>query len=114
MKTGRLIAIVAAVAALTGSAMAQVKPQSKRTPVINHREVNQQRRIARGVRSGTLTRGETRRLERQQIRIQRTKMRDKAMNGGALTGKEKTQIRKMQNRASRHIYRAKHNSNVRH
>ncbi len=117
MKKSALIAAIAALFAISGVAAAQVQSQSqqtKKTPVINHRQRTQQKRIAQGVKSGQLTRGETRRLERQQARIQRTKRRDKMMNGGKLTPKEKAHINRMQNRASKHIYRTKHNKRVRH
>jgi aminoglycoside phosphotransferase family enzyme len=117
MRRTTLIAAFAAIFAISGAAIAQPQAQpqqTKKTPVINHRQVKQQRRIAQGVRSGKLTKGETRRLERQQARIQRTKRRDKMMNGGKLTPKEKTHINKMQNRANKRIYRAKHNKKVRH
>ena len=117
MKKSVLIAALAGLFAITGAAMAQsqVQPQqTKRTPVINHRQRTQQKRIVRGVKNGQLTRGETRSLERQQARIQRTKRRDKMMNGGKLTPKEKAHINRMQNRANRHIYHAKHNKKVRH
>lgn len=117
MKKSALIAALAALFAITGAVMAQTQTQpqqTKKTPVINHRQRTQQKRIVRGVKSGQLTRGETRSLERQQARIQRTKRRDKMMNGGKLTPKEKAHINRMQNRANRHIYRAKHNKKVRH
>jgi hypothetical protein len=117
MKKSLLIGALAALFTVTGAAMAQTQAQPqqrKKTPVINHRQVKQQRRIVRGVKSGQLTKGETRSLERQQARIQRTKRRDKMMNGGKLTPKEKAHINRMQNRANRHIYRAKHNKKVRH
>lgn len=117
MRKSVLIAALAAVFAISGIAMAQAqthRKQTKRTPVLNHRQVVQQKRIIQGVRSGKLTRGEARRLERQQARIQRTKRRDKMMNGGKMTPKEKAHVMRMQNRASRHIYHAKHNKKVRH
>ncbi len=117
MKKSALIALLAATFAMTGIGMAQVQvkqQQTKRTPVINHRQKIQQKRIKQGVKSGKLTKGEARRLERQQARIQRTKRRDKMMNGGKLTPKEKAHVTRMQNRASKHIYRAKHNKRVRH
>lgn len=117
MRKSVLVAAIAALFAISGIGMAQVqthRKETKRTPVINHRQVKQQKRIIQGVRSGKLTRGEARRLERQQARIQRTKRRDKIMHGGKMTPKEKAHVARMQNRANRHIYRAKHNKKIRH
>ncbi len=71
------------------------------------RQVNQSARIHQGVRSGQLTGQKTRRLVRQQRRINRTKKR--MWSDGQLTGRERSKLNRMQNRSSRHIYRAKHN-----
>jgi hypothetical protein len=113
MKASRSIA--GAVLALAISGFGTAQAQTSQVPP-NHkvarRQVNQQARIHQGVKSGQLTKGETRRVERQQNRIQRTKRIDKAANGGKLTPKDKAHLNRMQNRASRHIYRAKHNSRV--
>lgn len=110
-----LVAVLAALFSVSAVSAAQMQSaQQKKTPVINHRQKAQQHRIVRGVRRGTLTKGETRKLERQQRRIARTKRRDKAMNGGKLTKREKKHLTRMQNRASRRIYRMKHNNKVRH
>jgi hypothetical protein len=71
------------------------------------RQGNQQERIGQGVTSGALTAGETRRLNREQARIQNTKTR--AWRDGALAKGERVHLTRMQNNASRHIARAKHN-----
>ncbi len=89
----------------------QTAQQPPRTEV-GHRQVKQQARIKQGVKSGALTRGEKRRLERHQARIQKRKQIDKAKHGGRLTPRNKAQLNRMQNRASRHIYREKHNARV--
>ena len=85
--------------ALTGLTFAQV----------NERRVNQQRRIAQGVRSGELTPRETARLERQESRINREVRRDRADNGGHLTPGERHRVNRQLDRESGRIYRAKHN-----
>ena len=74
-----------------------------------HRE-NQQDRIQQGVRSGELTRGETRRLENQQRSIARQEHRMRSRNGGYLTPRQRARLEERQARASRHIYAAKHNA----
>jgi hypothetical protein len=48
-------------------------------------------------------------IEGQQQRINHQVNQDRAANGGKLTGSEKQQINKEQNRASGKIYRDKHN-----
>ena len=53
---------------------------------INGRQHNQRARIAQGVRSGELTRGETRQLARQQYRIARTEHRMRRDGGGLSVG----------------------------
>ncbi|OPX37590.1 MAG: hypothetical protein DRN37_06940 [Thermoplasmata archaeon] len=74
---------------------------------VGHRQFRQQKRIGQGIRSGELTRGEVRGLERQQVRIQRTKRR--AWSDGKLQPWERARLEFMQDRASHRIYRYKHN-----
>ncbi|HTP88556.1 MAG TPA: hypothetical protein VMJ34_16495 [Bryobacteraceae bacterium] len=76
---------------------------------INHRRVNQQARIAQGVRSGSLTPRETAHLEHQEAHINREVRRDRAMNGGHLTPRERARVNGQLNRESNRIYRRKHN-----
>ena len=76
---------------------------------INARRINQQDRIAQGIRSGQLTAGETARLEHQESGINREVRRDRAANGGSLTLGERAQVNRQLNRESARIYRAKHN-----
>ena len=75
---------------------------------INRQEIEQERRIHQGVRSGQLTPGEFRRLENQQARIRATEAQMRA--DGRLTRGEKAQLAQMQDRANRNIYRYKHNN----
>jgi hypothetical protein len=96
------------IAALAFTSMAQAQD---RTPVINHRLHNQERRINQGVRSGELTRNETRHLRGDERRIgeqKRMAMADGRMNSG-----ERRHLRHEENRTSRAIYRDKHNDRVR-
>ena len=76
---------------------------------IDQRHVEQQQRIRRGVETGQLTPREARRDERQQMRIERTEARMRARHGGHLTWRERARLRHREDRASRHIYRTKHN-----
>lgn len=77
----------------------------------SNRDHRQTRRIRQGIRSGEITRPEVRRLKKEQRRIDSAYHRASA--DGHLNWRERQRLDKMQNRASRHIYRAKHN-HVRH
>ena len=74
---------------------------------INGRERHQQQRIYNGVRSGELTRRETYRLEREQVRINQQEARFRR-SGDGLSPSERLRLEREQNRASRDIYRQKH------
>lgn len=78
------------------------------TPSINNREHRQQRRIRQGVHSGSLTRREAARMERQQARTHRIEAR--AKSDGKVTARERARIQARENRTSRHIYRQKHDA----
>ena len=93
-------------AALVALAMTSVTAQTA-TPHVTKRQVKQQARIQQGAKSGELTRGETRRLERQQMKIQHDKK--VAKSDGVVTPAERAKLSKEQNRASKRIYRLKHN-----
>ncbi len=96
------------VAALAITSMAQAQT---RTPVINHREHRQERRINQGVRSGQLTRNEAQHLRNDERRINAEKRIAKA--DGHVSRAERAQIRHDENSTSRAIYRDKHNTRVR-
>ena len=76
-------------------------------PGAERRQQVQQRRIADGVASGELTPRETVRLERQQAGIERAQRRIEA--DGKVTPGERARLHARQDKASRDIYRAKHN-----
>lgn len=89
-----------------------VPPVSQQAPAqnrVNQREENQQQRIGNGVKSGQLTPGETSHLERGEQHIDNQVARDRSANGGHLTGQERRQVNREQNRESGRIYRDKHN-----
>jgi len=77
------------------------------TPRVTHRQQKQESRIEQGVKSGELTLGETRRLEKQQGKIQADKLM--AKSDGVVTPAERARLTREQNHASAHIYRLKHN-----
>ena len=98
--------ILIAALAITSMANAQ-----DRTPVINGRQHNQERRINNGARSGELTHNETRHLRNDERRIRSEKRFAKA--SGHVTPRQRTILRHQENRTSRAIYRDKHNNKVR-
>jgi hypothetical protein len=75
---------------------------------VGQRRQEQQDRIAQGVRSGSLKAGQTARLENHEQGINQKIAADRQADGGKLTGQQKQQINKAQNKASRQIYKAKH------
>ena len=79
-------------------------------PGIQQREINQQNRIEKGVESGQLTPKEAGKLEAQQTKIKQREERMAARNGGSLTAKDKAKLTKQQDRASKNIYKKKHNA----
>ena len=99
----RLVAILVLVVAVAAGLLAQTK-----TPRIDEREKNQQERIKEGVKSGELTPTETRRLEAQEGKIKADEM--SAKSDGKVTPAERRHIKREENRASRNIYRKKHNA----
>ena len=78
------------------------------TPRIDAREHRQAARIRQGVSAGELTRGETRRLAAEQRHIRADEA--VAKSDGHVTPAERRHLTREQNRASRHIARAKHNA----
>jgi len=83
-----------------------VNPKSE----VGQRQRNQQERIAQGVKSGRLTPRETAHLEGREAAIHKEVHNDRAANGGKLTGAEKAQVNRQENRTSRAIYRQKHDA----
>ena len=74
---------------------------------ISHRQKKQSQRITHGIRSGEVTDREFVRLNREQRRIGKHKRR--ARGDGYISNKERRHLHRMKDRASAHIYRAKHN-----
>ena len=76
------------------------------TPYIDRREHREQQRIRQGIRSGELTRRETRRLEAEQGRIRGYEWY--AKSDGHVSRAERRRLDHMLDRASRDIYHQKH------
>jgi hypothetical protein len=93
--------VLVAVAAL-GVSVAAAGP-------VNHRERHQRHRIRQGVASGELTKRETTRLAQQQAAV-RAEEYVYRHTGGGLSWRERADLHRDLNRASRSIYRQKHDA----
>ena len=94
----------------SGAGPGKVDPAHPRVNQVNRREQNQQNRIANGVKSGQLTPGETRRLERGEQRLEKNEKRDMAKDNGHLTKQDQRQLNREANHMSKRIYKDKHNA----
>ena len=100
------------VKAILAAALALGVASGAMAQAVDQRHIDQQRRIDQGMRSGELTPGETGRIERQQGSIDRQESRMRARDGGRLTYQDRRILQHRENRASAHIWRAKHNNRV--
>ncbi|HMJ70986.1 MAG TPA: hypothetical protein VK508_18925 [Cyclobacteriaceae bacterium] len=87
--------------------IATIAFSQERTARADVRQTSQQTRIAQGHASGELTRHETRSLRTEQRHIRRSERRVKA--DGDVTVAERRRLDRRQDRANRHIRRAKNN-----
>jgi hypothetical protein len=71
------------------------------------RDVNQEKRIERGLQNGSLTTREAALLERDQAQVNR--VQSQALKDGKLTDAERARLNAAQNKASRDIAAAEHN-----
>ena len=106
---GKMILTIAALLA-TSAAMAD-SPRGIRDTHINDRQHHQRQRTVQGVRSGELTRQETRHLMEEQRDIRQLEHAYKS--DGALTSTERRDLRHEQRQTSRDIYRQKHDGQKR-
>jgi hypothetical protein len=106
MKASILTAMMAAVLVLAISS-----PTWARDP-FQQVQSKQIKRIAKGVENGEITNKEHFNLKQEQNRIRRA--RRQAMADGRLRPGERRRLRQMQEKASEHIYQAKHNRRARY
>jgi hypothetical protein len=96
--------------ATSGAGPGVVDPGHPRVNQVNRREARQQKRIAQGVKNGSLSPKETAHLEKREASVERQEQRDMAKHNGHLTKAEQRQLNRRENRISRSIYRDKHNN----
>jgi hypothetical protein len=95
--------------AANGTAVAVPAPTpGKHQMSVNKRLARQQRRINQGIKSGELTRGEAKNLERHEANIATDAKVDRAENGGKLTPQERKNLERRLNMQSKRIYNKKH------
>ncbi len=83
------------------------------TAQIDHRQHEQNKRIAQGIRHGSLTRAEAARLRAREAAIRARERRDRR-DGHGLSRAERARIAREQSRLSKRIYEQKHNAHRRH
>ena len=100
--------IAIAAAALVSVSGVLASTASADTPRLNQRQQNQAQRIGQGVRSGELTRPETRRL----VHGQRELRQDERMakSDGVVTARERARLEREADQQSRRIHRQKHDA----
>jgi hypothetical protein len=105
----RLLAPALLVGALVAPLAGAAQAQSSKPRSINGRERRQEQRIRQGERSGELTRSEAERLQAEQARI-RVDEAYARRSGGGLTAKERARIEREESKASKDIYKQKHDA----
>jgi uncharacterized membrane protein YebE (DUF533 family) len=98
-----LTCAVVAVIGLSSMGFAQTK-----TPRIDRREQNQQKRVADGLKDGSITSREATKIEKDETKIQRDEA--KAKSDGVVTARERAKLNRELNHTSREIHRDKHNN----
>jgi hypothetical protein len=96
--------VTAALLALSGPVLAD-------TPVLDQRQERQAERIRQGWQQGDLTRHETARLVQGQKRLRR--MEHRVESDGQVTTQERARLQHQASVQSRHIYRQRHDQQVR-
>lgn len=88
----------------------QAQARERAHPITSaDREASQDQRIANGLKSGQMTSGEAARADQRQATVDNQVRRDRQGNGGTLTARERQQVDREQNGASRQIYNENHN-----
>ena len=121
MKIQTLIAALALTVGASAFAQVPIAPVAPVAPItsitpkdptatakIDQRQANQQKRIDQGVASGALTPKETAKLEKRETKIAADKA--VAKSDGTVTKTERRKLKREENRASKAIYKQKHDA----
>lgn len=109
MKT-TLSILLASLVVISGQAFAE-RPHRPHDPGVNKRQHQQQHRVNQGVRSGELTRDETRQLREERRAIRQEERAYKS--DGKLTREERKDLHQDLNDLSKDIYTEKHDDDKR-
>jgi len=113
LAVGGLMFSASAVAQTTtstsGAGPGVVDPGHPRVNQVNGRETNQQKRIANGIKNGSLSPKEASHLENREANLQKTEQKDMAAHNGHLTKAEQKNLNQRENHISRTIHKDKHN-----
>jgi hypothetical protein len=105
---------ITALLTATGFAQRATTTETPKKPLtIQHRKHNQQARIRQGVKSGELSRHETRNLEKKERALNQEERDMRKMNNGKLTAQDRKTLQQQQNHLSKQIYKEKHNKHKR-
>jgi hypothetical protein len=112
MKTTYIVAatLIAVIALGLAPKASNADPTYPRPHEVNKRLANQNARIKQGVKSGQLTRRETRNLRLRDASIHYQEQRDRIRDNGHLTKREDVHLNRELNHTSNAIYRDKHNN----
>ncbi len=102
--------LILTIAALVFISFSSNYAQTKR-PKVTKQQINQQKRIYQGVKSGELTKKEAVKLQRNQIKLQKNKKKAKA--DGIVTKKKRAKLHRQANRNCKKIYIQKHDKQKR-
>ena len=108
MKIQTLVAALALTIGASAFAQTPATPAPLATPKIDQRQVNQEKRIDKGIASGALTTREASRLDKRETKIAADKAAAKV--DGKVTRAERRKLTREQNRASRAIKHQKHDA----
>lgn len=112
MKIQTLVAALALTIGASAFAQAPATPAPLATPKIDQRQVNQEKRIDKGIASGALTTREAVRLDKRETKIATDKAAAKV--DGKVTRAEHRKLTREQNNASRAIKHTKHAKHTKH
>ena len=86
---------------------------TKKPLTIQQRKHNQQARIRQGEKSGELTKGEAKHIEKQEHALNKEERQMRKADGGKLTAADRAKLNRQQNHLSKEIYKDKHNKRKR-
>ena len=98
---------------LPAAAQTDAASAANKHHTIRHRKVMQQERIANGVKSGEMTRGETRSVEKQEAEINQETRAMRKDDNGKLTPADRAKVQHQQDQLSKQIWKDKHNNKTR-